>query len=376
MNHYLKNHRKGLIAAAILLVLCLLFGVPTVYRIIREKQLLAEKYKQERVEYEQKVRAEKERERNDSFYEKLADGYKVDILVLGDSYGKSEGSSDEQHHWDQLLLDEIKENYDVQASLKNISQNYLDLYGIFCNLNTIDTNKEYDLAIICMDANGENEEDLLFYEATLRRLRVLYPRCSVITVLAQEEAVMNRDEVRRITEYYNGRLIDMNQSFYEEGVDAAQLISHENYPNDEGYALYKEEIAQSIQEAVSNRVGYMEKDPEPLNPKTEDYQYNVFVKANKFSRKEENRWALDLSGFDGTIGVVGEWKEGATAYDIYLDYNWFARNEIEREQDDWFQEFSYYENAKVEKEILIVFTGEKAKESFEGIWLNSRTPIQ
>ena len=56
-----------------------------------------------------------------SFYQKLQAGLPVNIIIIGDSIGSGAGSSDASHTWMSLLADYLKETYNSDAALTNIS---------------------------------------------------------------------------------------------------------------------------------------------------------------------------------------------------------------------------------------------------------------
>lgn len=62
-------------------------------------------------EEQEKQAALKQKEAEDSFYQKLADGFDVNILIIGDSIGEGSGASSSSSFWVPLL----------QADLKNLT---------------------------------------------------------------------------------------------------------------------------------------------------------------------------------------------------------------------------------------------------------------
>ena len=57
----------------------------------------------------------------DSFYQKLADGFDVNILIVGDSIGEGAGATRPGCQWTKLLSEEIQKTYHVRTELNNIS---------------------------------------------------------------------------------------------------------------------------------------------------------------------------------------------------------------------------------------------------------------
>lgn len=54
-------------------------------------------------EEEEKAAALKQKEANDSFYQRLADGFDVNVLIVGDSIAQGTGASSKGKHWSMKL---------------------------------------------------------------------------------------------------------------------------------------------------------------------------------------------------------------------------------------------------------------------------------
>ena len=84
---------------------------------MREEQI--QKEEEERKEEERKAAERIEIQKNDSFYQKLSDGFDVNILIVGDSIGAGSGSTN-GNGWASLVQAGIQKKYGVKANLTNI----------------------------------------------------------------------------------------------------------------------------------------------------------------------------------------------------------------------------------------------------------------
>ena len=70
-------------------------------------------------EAESKAEALREKEQNDSFYQKLKDGFDVSILILGDTVANGYGASSQEKTWAKLLEKALEDNYRVEVTIDN-----------------------------------------------------------------------------------------------------------------------------------------------------------------------------------------------------------------------------------------------------------------
>lgn len=339
----------------------------------KDRKAVEQIYAQERLIREKEQESEALKEEQDSFYQKLADGYNVNILILGDSIGKSEGISDPAYAWDIGLVKKLESTYGVEVYLKNLSINYANCYSGYASLMSLDDNKEYDLALLCF-SESEVQKGFLFYESILNELRKKYKKCSVISIMEHMDNIGDESWIKKLTEYYHGTVISLHDTF-NQSTNYNNYISHEIYPNDLGYELYVKQIMESIEQLVRIRKGYVSEDINPINGDIKDYSHCIFINQRLLRKVADNKWALDIKDFNGTIGIVGEWPQGNTTYDIYLDYEWGFRNEINKHVNQWYNSYITYENVSAHKEILITFSGHNVTPYFKGVYLSSGSEI-
>ena len=111
-----KNSKKGgtsYILIVLSVILTVILGVLLYYSHIHDLQreaslqvLLQQEYEKQLAQQEEQQGLElalQEKREGDSFYQKLADGFDVNILVVGDSIGAGSGALDGNHKWSILF---------------------------------------------------------------------------------------------------------------------------------------------------------------------------------------------------------------------------------------------------------------------------------
>ena len=106
---------------------------------------------EEKTQSVQAAEAKAAREKTDSFYQKLADGFNVKILVVGDTLASGYGSSGADQTWSALLAQELRKIYGIQVEMDNLALIDSDAYSAYSQIKMLDEKMEYDL---CMSAQA------------------------------------------------------------------------------------------------------------------------------------------------------------------------------------------------------------------------------
>lgn len=122
-----------------------------------------------------------------SFYQKLQAGLPVNIIIIGDSIGSGAGSSDASHTWMSLLADYLKETYNSDITLTNISMGGNASYAGYVRALSLDNNIEYDLVIFCYGQNDSPDDFGLYYESMIRAVKKRWSNCSMISILESSQ---------------------------------------------------------------------------------------------------------------------------------------------------------------------------------------------
>lgn len=85
---------------------------------IKKSEELQERMEEVYREEQEKIAQWKQKEDEDSFYQKLADGFDVNILVVGDSIAEN---GQGEKGWCTLLRNALKEEYCIGVQMTNVS---------------------------------------------------------------------------------------------------------------------------------------------------------------------------------------------------------------------------------------------------------------
>lgn len=145
-----KNGGTGYILIILSVILAVILGVLLYYSHIQELQreaslkvLLQQEHEKQLAQKEEEQRLElalQEKREGDSFYQKLADGFDVNVLVVGDSIGAGAGASDDNHNLSTLLKNKIAETYGSLVTLTNVSLGGNTSYAGYASTMALDDN--------------------------------------------------------------------------------------------------------------------------------------------------------------------------------------------------------------------------------------------
>ena len=337
------------------------------------KQIEYRKWAQEQNRLEnEKIKQEKEallaKEAEDSFYQKIADGFDVNILIIGDSIGAGAGASQTNNTWANRLKNAIHRDYDVRVEMTNVSMGGNSSYAGYARTITLEDNIDYDLAIICYGENDPVEGFSLYYESIIRAIKNKDQHCSIISILesSQRDYTEKMKIIEQLANYYGYPIVDTIAPFKDD-YDAL-AIDDRIHPNDEGHKLYFEEVYKRISELINE---YREGDPEgvsPYNPEVMVFDTYRSIPASEFVRLNDTTYSIDIK-ISGILGFdyryQGQFVEGKM--DIYIDDALFmtltddlGQRYIRRLSDD----------CTVNKSIKIVFETKEAADNFNGLYFS------
>ena len=177
----------------------------------------------------------------DSAYQKMDDGFRVKMLVVGDSIGYGAGASDESHYWSNLVSYYVQDRYGCPVTMVNVSLGGNTSYAGYVRTLTPDEDRVYDLVFICFGANDRLEDLGLHYETVIRAIKSMYPRASIVPVL--QSSLYKEPEkievIKELAEYYGLPLVDTVTPCEAEYEKYTEDGTH---PNDAGYQVFFEEI--------------------------------------------------------------------------------------------------------------------------------------
>ena len=308
------------------------------------------------------------REKTDGFYEKLADGFNVNILVVGDTLASGYGSSGTEQTWSSLLAQELRTAYGIQVEMDNLALIDSDAYSAYSQIKMLDEETEYDLCIVCTGAYDTNESLAYHYEAILRAIGDAFKKCSIITVLenTEREHEWKTNIIRNLSEVYNAEVAD---TITPSGESLDLYLIDGRYLNDDGQVLYKEAVLKTVMDGANYKTPYEKIRVKAQHAETSKYDAFYYVSADSFSR-DGNQYSFEVS-FDGALGIDYELVPGDTSVLVYIDgqmivgydsSNYYGAS-IERAQ-------LVGDNIKARRRVTVEFVGEEQANGFHGIYIS------
>lgn len=253
-----------------------------------ELQMKAEQEEREAYKAHQKQLLEE-----DSFYQKLADGFTVRALFLGDNVMKT--------GWTDSLCAALKDDYGKTVKNKQLTDDR-SCYGGYVSLMQLDDNKQYDLAVICFGSQDSSADFTLHYESILRALRVKYEKCSVICVI-ENGLARNPErvaEIKELARHYRASVCDVSMAF--SNAPAGQLTSG-SLPNEEGAVVYSESLRALIRSKVQAYIPYDHSRIRAVNEKVRALENCLYLAAGDFEQTDDTTFTLRGETLSGDLGI-------------------------------------------------------------------------
>lgn len=333
----IRKNIEYVITAVLAVILALDFVL-----VRQEEKAETEKLKAVALEYREKLQqqddlekeaeARKLLEQNDSFYQKLSDGFDVSVLIVGGSPGTGRGASDHEHAWPVLLEKEMETAWDTDVTITNLSLNDNTAYGGYVSVKRDEGS--YDAAVILYGADDNVNNFGIYYESVIRAVLEKNPSCSIIPVL-DNTSMAYTDNVRtiqQIAEYYGITTADTLAEAEQSPLSWEELLNN-GYPSDENQILYKNALMSVITEETDKYAGKPVYPEEYMHAETSFFENLKYIPASSFERDgntytyavtEEiqgrvagmdldyvtgnNYWELGTDGSQNNLGVMAFWN--------------------------------------------------------------------
>lgn len=306
-----------------------------------------------------------EKEENDSFYQKIADGFDVNILIVGDSIGAG-AMAEPSEGWAELLRKKLIRNYGINVGMTNVSMGGNTSYAGYARTISLNDGIDYDLAILCYGENDTKEGFSLYYESIIRTVRNKYPGCSIISILesSQREYTEKIRMIQQLADHYGYPTVDTITPFAE---NYNELSDDGVHPNREGYKIYFDEVFDLISEAVD---GYKGNDPDnisPLNVDVTRFDACSYVTVGEFERVDDLTYSAALSS-SGIMGIDYDLRlSDNKEVKVYVDSELFSTLTYPFEQRHI---IIVSGDCEVKNEVRVVFDDKKAADGFYGLYFS------
>ena len=253
---------------------------------------------------EQEKEAElKQKDVEDSFYQKLTDGFDVNVLIVGDSIGAGAGTETDGQQWYTQLQTYLKTVNNGKVSVTNVSMGGNTSYAGYVRTMALNEAVNYDLAIICYGQNDDTDGFSINYESIIRAIRRKYTDCSILSILesSQREYTEKMTIIQSICEHYSIPVVDTIAAFNNSGKAYDDLTVDGIHPNDAGQEIYFETIKAVIDDNVAASTGKMA-DVDVINADVHKYDNFVWYDASSdFERVDDITFTISTS----TAGILG-----------------------------------------------------------------------
>lgn len=329
-------------------------------------QELAKLNEQIFAENQAKAEALKQKEAEDSFYQKLVDGFDVNVLVVGDSI--AEGGQSEKG-WCTLLQNNLRKTYGNSVSFTNVSMGGNASYAGYVRTMALNDNVDYDLAIICYGQNDGLDGFSTNYESIIRAIRSKYPDCSIISILesSQRTYTEKMTTIQNICERYSIPVADTIAAFNDSGKAYDDLTGDGVHPNDAGQEIYFETVKAVIDDNVAASTGKMT-DIDVINADVHKFDNFVWYDANSdFERVDDTTFTISVSA-TGVLGIDYTFESGDNKADIYVDGELYKSPTVTFNYDFSQRHILVVSNdCTVKSEIKVVFDTKDQANGFKGM---------
>lgn len=333
---------------------------------IKKSEELQERMEEVYREEQEKIAQWKQKEDEASFYQKLADGFDVNILVVGDSIAEN---GQGENGWCTLLRNALKEEYCIGVQMTNVSMGGNTSYAGYVRTMALSDEIHYDLAIICYGQNDGTEGFSTNYESVIRAIGRRYPDCSIISILesSQREYTEKMTTIRSLCEHYTIPVADTIAAFNNSGKAYDTLTDDGVHPNGDGQEIYYETIKSVIDENVAAYTG-KPGEADAVNADVHKFDNFIWYGADTdFERVDDTTFTLNVSA-TGILGIDYTYESGENKADIYVDGELYKSPAVTFSYDFSQRHILIVsDNCKVEEEIIIVFGSREQADGFLGM---------
>lgn len=367
-----SNSRKNLIYGIVIVILASLLGGLLWINKIEEDKKSAELQELSRKLYQEEQEKEaalKQKEAEDSFYQKLADGFDVNILIVGDSIGEGAGTQTDGKQWYKQLQSYVRTINKNSVHLTNVSMGGNASYAGYVRTMVLNDDTDYDLVVICYGQNDSTDGFSTNYEALIRGVRNKYPNSSIISILesSQKEYTEKMTTIQSICEHYSIPVADTIAAFNNSGKAYDDLTKDKVHPNDAGQDIYFETLKDIIDSNVSAYTGKME-DVEVINAAVKKFDNFVWYGIDTdFKRVDDTTFTLQTFA-SGVLGIDYNFESGDNKADIYADDELYESPTVTFNYDSSQRHIMIVgDNCTVEKELKVVFNTKEQADGFKGM---------
>lgn len=261
-----------------------------------------------------------------NFYDKIAQGQPISILVVGDSIGGGSGSTKPEFNFANRLKTALQKKYSVTATIVNVSMGGNTTYAPLIRVFKLPQERNFDLVILCCGENDHISTLGRYYEALVRNVKTKYPNAEIISTLQSSQKVYTGKikTIQSIAQHYNIPTADTIAPFTNgENGEYNTLTADGIHPNNKGYAIYAKVlenlIATNIYKKQAFRLPLIRKLPIPLFTDSLNYVCFQTFPTNVLTRTENTFTGKITFSKNSSIGMDVYNIRGTNSYKLFIN---------------------------------------------------------
>lgn len=318
-----------------------------------------------------------ELENQDSFYQKLQDGFDVNILIVGDSISAGSGASDEDHRWFNMLKKDIEETYHVKVLMNNVSLGGNTSYAGYVRTSNLQDGDIYDLTILCFAQNDSPSELPFYYESLVRAVKQNCPKSDIISIkestLRKEKHIPKVEAIEGVSAYYGIPVADMVKAYLATGLEYEELSEDKIHPSDSGQQVYYETMRDLIWRGAEEGWERNDTVKGPMNADaltTDAYQY---YDKSKLVQLDELNYGFLVDNFEGKMGLDYDFDLGDHEINVLVnESNYMTIPLSQKGQTSQRYIWVVDDSCKLDGKIVLSFSDIETVNQFNGIILNGK----
>lgn len=373
---------SNIILSVIAAIMAVAFGIVLVLDNREQQERYAknaELNSQAQVERREKNAELEKREQTDSFFQKLSDGFDVNILIVGDSIGMGKGVDEGSLNWIDLMESYLMETYNVNVNTKNISLGYSTCYGGYVRTMALEKNEDFDLALICYGQNDDDKYFDVFYEGVVRAIRNNNKKCSIIPILESSQRTYTDKikAIQAIAEYYDMPVADTIAPYRDKANGGYNALTSENGidPNEKGHEIYAKVIEDVISQEVRKGTTYNDANIEPLKEWVVNLNEFKGITAREF-KQTGNKFVYTLEEpITGVFGIDYKYTVGENSCKIFIDGKEYKAPQatVNSQYDHVYILLLQNKRIVAKKSIEVRFSTEEQANGFKGICISAES---
>ena len=321
-----------------------------------------------------------------SFYQKLANGFGTNILILGDKSAMDPESDGINGVVDgkkfSSLSRQLEEKYlaasGEKVTISNLANVNGNLLGDVMRINSMPDDPSYDLVILSYGINDQKNDVITNFEALILSLQKKFPDCSIICTVEPCFHGMTNDLETMVNESntFGIPVINLFSAFYDKGSDVYFDFFEKNQivPNEKGTEEWIRLICETIDTNAANSTGKMSELSASANKARELTRLSFIpVSDPRLTRKDDTSYTLDLQ-IEGLSYIQHKEMLGKDNAKVIADnilYSFGKPGGAKTPEGGYIT--LIYENLISEKDFTITFTSKELADGLEGFYLLEKT---